>query len=152
MDIFTVNLKPKVLEYNNGEVKIFVDYPNISQGQELNRLRLSEMKFDFDIKWEQKENSFTPKLDELDNSQMLKIIETSESVAFKEKCLRIKYCIKGWEGIKDESDNPYPCKIESGALSEETLETIIRSEWIDKVYEDIKALLRFDGTDKKKFI
>jgi len=147
MNVFTVNLKPKVLEYNDGKVKIFVDYPGIEQGQEIKSL--SYKAFDFDIQWEKTdENKYLPKIDTLKTSELA----TINDIGFQTKLLRIKYCIKGWEGINDEEGKPFECIIENNEMRRDVLIRVMVTDWIDIVYEDMAKLLKWDETDKKKFI
>lgn len=146
MNIFTVNLKPKVLEYDNGKVKIYVDYPNIEQGQELKRVLYQDVDFNLPVK--EKDGKETFDLDNL-SFEKLGIIFNAE---YQLKLLRIKYCIKGWEGITDENGNPFECKIENNELARDVFVKIVVSDWIDLVYKDMIELLRFNETDKKKLV
>lgn len=152
MDIFTVNLKPKVLTYNDGAVKIFVDYPNIEQGQELDRLKFSALNVGFEVEWEEKDGKKYPDMSKMTSEQLVQLSEAMTKVNSEEKILRLRYCIKGWEGIKDEDGNEYKCELVNNALTYEVLNIIAKSEWVETVYKDMMELLRFDDNDKKKFI
>jgi hypothetical protein len=155
--IFTLDVGEKEVEVLG--VKFLIGYPTVQQKYELEKVISSGVDFSIkEILTNKKLKGIKDKSPEELYSDIYSIltfeqrskIEAAENMY---RLLYLKYTIKEWEGLKDSQGNETKCVVENNELADYLLDAISSTEnVVNLLYDAIKEKLRWNDTDKKKFI
>lgn len=128
MELASFNNKPKWVEIRDG-FKVLVDYPTVEQ-----KYKLEQMQFE--------------------GIEISEGLPKNFNLASFNKSVRyfLKFTIKDWDGL-DEGGVPVKCILDKGELNKELWEALIKyDDLVFEIYGKINEVLRWNETDKKKFI
>lgn len=110
--------------------------------------------------WIDVEDGIRLKIDYPTREQELKLndtlLDTAESKIPRKNMMRymnemLRFCIKDWKGIKDESGAEVKCALSGNELEKNLwLDLISEPSTVHLIYEKIEEQLKFTETDKKK--
>jgi len=121
--------KPKWIDIQEG-FKVLVDYPTVNQKYKLEGILFNGQ--------------------DLDASTLSKI-ELAQFNLWVRTWL--KYVIKDWQGLTDEEGQEIKCELEDNELKSDLWEGLCKvDELVFPLYQKISDVLRWNNTDKKKFI
>ena len=140
--------KSKWIDINSGGLKFNIDYPTIDQDERLKQLFYEIAFIDNDLLSEDEairnnaSNSLSPE-------------KLSRLAVLTEKIhkLRIKFCVKDWQGVISEDGKPIKIKLVNNEIEDRQFEALIRNfEYAEIVMigEMIAKETQFSEADKKK--
>jgi hypothetical protein len=125
-------------------VKFYIDYPTVQQAEELREI-FFQIIFN--------NPNYSKRTDE-------PAVELTYEQKAKEKMLlgeiakrNILYCVKNWEGIKDEAGEIIECKIVNNQIEKSLFESLISNmeyHHIIRIGDLIEDEVKFNDADKKK--
>lgn len=139
--------KTKWIEVDGFEgVKVKIDYPTIEQDEELRELFFQSIHNNPNYTKDKKAPDIILTIEQRAKENIL-----SERIAK----FRIKFCVKDWEGIKDEGGKNIKLEIVNNEIEDELFAQFIRNfKFSDliKLGTKIQNEISFNDADKKKFI
>src|SRR5574338_245908 len=140
--------KSKWIDVNTAGLKFLIDYPTIEQGENLNQLFYEIAFIDNDLLSSDEaiknnaSNSLTP-------AQLSRLAVLTEKI----HKLRIKYCVKDWQGVLSEDGKPVKIKLVNNEIESKQFEALMRNfDYAEIVLlgETIAKETSFNEADKKK--
>ncbi len=131
----------------DGESQFLIDYPTIEQAEDIKEIQYQIALIDDSLLLtpENKEKilaNFKPE-------QKARMLILSERLYKR----TIKYCVKGWKGVPDETGEDVECKQVNGEMEDKLFESLIRDLSITNlshIYACIVNETELTETDKKK--
>lgn len=140
--------KSKWLDINTGGLKFLIDYPTIEQNEKLKELFYEIAFIDNDLLNEDEavrnnaSNSLSP-------AQLSRLAILTEKI----HKLRIKFCVKDWQGVTSEDGKPVKIKLVNDEIEKKQFEALIQNftyPEIVQIGEMIAREIEFNDADKKK--
>ncbi len=148
MKINLKNSKSRWIDID-GESSFQIDYPTIEQAEDMKEIQYQIALIDESLLGASDQQgresilgAFTPK-------QKAKMLILSERLYKK----TIKYQVKGWKGVNDDSGAEVECKLVNGEMEDNLFEGLIRDLSLDNlahIYSCINSETELTETDKKK--
>ena len=131
------------IEWIDG-VRLNIDYPTQEQMEQLRELFFTIININGNYTKEETDTEI-----ELTPEQKAKELRLSEKIAK----LRIKFSVKGWEGVKDEDGNDVKLKLVSNEMENDLFESFISNlnfAQVIRLGNLIQKETEFNEADKKK--
>ncbi len=129
----------------DGESQFLIDYPTIEQAEDIKEIQYQIALIDDSLTIENREKV----LENFNPEQKARMLILSERLYKR----TIKYCVKGWKGVPDETGEDAECKIVNGEMEDKLFESLIRElslTNLSHIYSAIINETEFTETDKKK--
>ncbi len=133
----------------DGESQFLIDYPTIEQAEDIKEIQYQIALIDDSLLSATDQKSREKTLENFNPEQKARMLILSERLYKK----TIKYCVKGWKGVPDETGEDAECKIVNGEMEDKLFESLIRElslTNLSHIYSAIINETEFTETDKKK--
>jgi len=132
-----------------------IDYPTIEQNDEISELqyRLALLQ-SVDKKEDETSDEYASRY--IEEIQLIPIEDKSKVATLTKKVCRLymRYTIKDWKNINDESGVPVKCKVVNNVMDEDLFNSFIKDMSFMQLltfFNKIKPEIEFTDSDKKKF-
>ena len=153
MNIKLKHSNSRWVKIEDAEFKI--DYPTIEQNDEISELqyRLALLQ-SVDKKEDETSDEYASRY--IEEIQLIPIEDKSKVATLTKKVCRLymRYTIKDWKNINDESGGPVKCKVVNNVMDEDLFNSFIKDMSFMQLltfFNKIKPEIEFTDSDKKKF-
>ena len=133
----------------DGDSQFEIDYPTIEQAEDMKEIQYQIALIDESLLTAVDQKGREEILSSFRPEQKAKMLILSERLYKK----TIKYCVKGWKGVNDDSGEEVECKILNNEMEDKLFESLIRDLSLDNlahIYACINNETELTETDKKK--